>query len=94
MKIFLITIGLSLGVGAHAASDLKFEEHKKQALEGIEKRISAMQEHKTCVSAAQDEKAFKACHEKMREFHHDMRADHLKMRKQRIDKKMEKLEDH
>lgn len=94
MKSLLIALGLLVAIAAHAQKETKFEEHKKQALEGIEKRISAMQEHKTCVSAAQDEKAFKACHEKMREFHHDMRADHLKMRKDRIDKKIDKLEDH
>lgn len=43
-----------------------FEEKKAKALEGIEKRISFINETKACVTAATDENGLKACREKMK----------------------------
>jgi hypothetical protein len=43
-----------------------FEEKKAKALEGIEKRISFINETKACVSSATNEAGLKACREKMK----------------------------
>jgi len=43
-----------------------FEEKKAKALEGIEKRISFINETKACVSSATNDAGLKACREKMK----------------------------
>jgi hypothetical protein len=90
--ILAVVFGLSTWAFAEGPGD-KFEEHKKQALENVDKRIKALQDHKSCISSAKDHKGMELCHEKMKEFHMDMREEHLKNRKDRIDERIKKLED-
>ena len=50
-----------------------FEEKKSKMLEHFDKRISLLNEGKSCVSSATDEAGLKACHEKMRSQREEMR---------------------
>ncbi len=63
-----------------------FEEHKAKMIEGIDKRIAGMNELKSCVSAAKDRDAVKACREKMKDMREDMREE----RKERKEKRKKK----
>lgn len=68
-----------------------FSERKAKALEMIDKRVSGMQEMKTCVSSAADHNAMKACHEK----HHEaMMGMRMEMEEMRHKHKMEKMKNH
>ena len=50
-----------------------FEEKKSKMLEHFEKRISQLNEGKSCVSSATDEAGLKACHEKMKSQREEMK---------------------
>ena len=43
-----------------------FEEHKKQAIASFDARIAALNEAKSCASAASTHEALEACHEKLK----------------------------
>jgi hypothetical protein len=60
-----------------------FEEKKAKALEGIEKRLSFINETKTCVTAATDENALKACREKMKAHRKTMKESRQKRREEK-----------
>lgn len=67
----------------------KFETQKAKVLEKIDKRIKAMNEHKSCVSAAKDKAALKACRGKMKETRgewKDARKERKMKRKMKKDK--------
>lgn len=94
MKEIILAAVFGLGSFAFAEGPgAGFEEHKKNALENIDKHIKALQDSKSCISSAKDHKAMEVCHEKMKEFRMDMREEHLKNRKERIDERIKKLED-
>lgn len=95
MKILLLgsLIVISLSAIADDKKDDGFAAHKTEALAGLDKRISAMQEHKTCVTAANDKDAMKVCHEKMKDFRMENRSEHMGKRHERMGEKMKKHEE-
>lgn len=93
MKKLLVT-GLCLfslaAFADHHEEDDKgktFEEKKANMLQHIDKRISNMNEMKSCVSAAADKDALKACREKMKEYREDMKDKWQEKKKEWKDKK-------
>jgi hypothetical protein len=63
----LCCLSLNSFADHHDEKDGKtFEEKKAMALEGIEKRISFINETKACVSSATNDAGLKACREKMK----------------------------
>ncbi len=90
----LIFVGLSTFAYAEDSSGAgdNFEKHKAAAMEHVDKRLAALQEHKSCVTSAKDMAGMKACQAKMKDFRMDMREDHLKNKRDRIDKKLNKMQ--
>lgn len=91
MKSLITLIALfSLNAFAEApiasATNDNFAERKTQALANIDKRIAMMNEMKTCISGASDQAALKTCHQKMREEHKGMKMD-------RMDHKIQKMQE-
>lgn len=60
----------------------RFEEMKKNLSSQIEERIGHLQEAKSCVNAATDREALKACREKMKEHRKEMREDWQKKKQE------------
>ena len=54
-----------------------FADHKSKVLERIDARMANIEEHKKCVSAAQDKKALKACREANQERMKNLRGDRM-----------------
>jgi hypothetical protein len=52
-----------------------FEEKKAKLTENIDKRISNLNEMKSCVAGAKDKSALKECRKKMKEFKDDMKEE-------------------
>jgi hypothetical protein len=71
LTVFLLCFSLNVFADHHEGdSDKKmegmsFEEAKKMKLEKVDMMIKRMEEHKNCISSAQDKDALKACREKM-----------------------------
>ena len=55
-----------------------FAERKTHMQTEIEQHLTTMNGHKTCVNAAADDAALKACHDKMHEKHMEKRMDKMK----------------
>ncbi len=68
----------------------KFEDVKAKMVTHIDERIAKMNEHKSCVSAAADKEALKACREKMKEYREDMKEKWQEKKKEWKDKKAKK----
>jgi hypothetical protein len=66
-----------------------FEQSKAQALSMIDSRTKALQEAKTCVSAAANYEALKKCHESMKEHRKEFKADRESFREDRKSKREE-----
>lgn len=67
-----------------------FEEKKANMLQQIDSKIAHMNEMKSCVSAAADKDALKACREKMKEHREDMKEKWQEKKKEWKDKKKKK----
>lgn len=63
-----------------------FADRKAQALAHMDKKIAMMNDMKSCISGTTDAAGLKACHEKMREQHKGMKME-------RMDRKMQRLQD-
>lgn len=80
MKKLLVT-GLCLfSLAAFAdnheeGSGKNFEEQKAQIIQNLDKRIAGLNEMKSCISAAADKAAAKACREKFKEAKEDMKEE-------------------
>lgn len=92
----LTTIGaLTLTSFANAqgpAAGAGFETHKQEMLSNMDKRITALQEAKTCITSAQDQESMKKCHEGLREDRMAMRHEHMEKKMQRLDARKAKIE--
>lgn len=82
-----------ISLPALAEDNSVFEARKAEALKEIDQHISKLNEHKTCVSNAKDKESLKTCHEAMKDFRQDRRMEHMGNRRDRLDKKMEKLKE-
>lgn len=76
---------------APAAGD-DFANHKKEALERIDKGIAGMNEAKACVSAAADNEALRKCHEIMRAHHQEMKSDRIGDRMKRMEERKKRID--
>lgn len=68
------------------------EAHKQEVLAHMDKRITALQEAKSCISAAADQESMKKCHESLKEDRMAMRHEHMDKKIQRADARKAKLE--
>lgn len=78
MKFLLATLFClgSLSAFSHDHMEGKtFEEKKSMMLSHIDKKLQGLNESKTCVSSATDEKALKECRQKMKERRKEMKKD-------------------
>jgi flagellar biosynthesis regulator FlbT len=99
MKTILLAIlafsMLNVQAEEKKGSGEKFQKAKSMMLEKIEKRISNLQDVKSCVSSASDKEALKACRAKMKEHRAEMKEqrkqwkEKRKQRKQRRKKNQE-----
>jgi hypothetical protein len=64
---------------------------KAEALSNIDKRLSALTEHKTCVNAATGMEQMRACREKMQTTNMEFRDEHMGKRMEHMQKRREKL---
>lgn len=83
MKVLAVALlVLSAGTFADEVADKAalFGDVKQAVLTNLDQRISNLQEAKTCVSAANDQAALKACKQKMME---SQKALHAQMKGQR-----------
>lgn len=85
---FILCLVLLFSNSTFAEEKTGFEDRKKEALSRIEERIQKLQEHKSCISAAADKEAFKACHGKMKEWRED-KKDEMRERKEERQKRRE-----
>ncbi len=89
MKLLTVAmILLSFNVLADDKEDGKpFEERKAHALQRVEERISKLNEHNACISAAADKEALKGCHQKMKAHRQEMKNKWKSMKAERKGKK-------
>ncbi len=70
-----------------------FEKNKTEMLENIDKKIKAVQDHRSCIAAAKDRSGVKDCMEKMRDTRMEFKEDRMESRKERIEERMKKMEE-
>lgn len=94
MKLIVMFIVLwTFSLESRAEEGANFATHKAEMLANIEERITKLQEHKSCVAAANDKEAMKACREKMKDWREGERAEMQEKRKERMEKRMKKMEE-
>jgi hypothetical protein len=92
MKVLLLALALFSAV-TFAEDNANFEEHKKEILSKIDKRIAMMNEHKSCVSSASSKDALKKCRESIKEEKNEMQKENKEERAQKIDERIKKLQE-
>jgi hypothetical protein len=92
MKVLLLALALFSTV-SFAEDNANFEEHKKEILTKIDKRIAMMNEHKSCVSACTSQEALKKCREGMKEDREEFHKENKEARGQKIDARIKKLQE-
>jgi len=86
----LLAVGMAVGSTVWA-DESGFEQHKKEALAGIDSRIASLNEAKACIQGASSREGMKACHEKLKASHEAMREQRIDDRIERLKKRKEKL---
>lgn len=95
-NVFAALVLIAHPAGFALAEDKKeegFAERKAHILKELDERAAKLQEHKTCVAAAADRDALKACRGKMKEWRHDEREERMEHKKDRLEKRRERLEE-
>jgi hypothetical protein len=76
-KLGSLILGVGLLVASNGiAKNTIFDEHKATELKRVTEHIAKLQEHKTCVTNAQEIEALKACHEKMKKWWQEKSKEH------------------
>lgn len=94
-----LTLGcfFCLGVNSFAfASDdtgAKLEEAKKFQIQEIDQHIASLQEKKSCILAASNHDAMKACREKAKADREKMGAEMKQHRAQKMDERIQRLQE-
>jgi hypothetical protein len=92
MKFFAIVILSMISYSAFADEE-NFAKAKEMMLTNIDKRISFIQEHKSCVSSAAEKTALKACHEKHNTNMQSLRSERKTMKEEfKSERKARKLD--
>lgn len=86
----ILAVVMAVGSTVWAAEE-GFEQHKKDALAGIDSRIASLNEAKSCIQGATSRESMKSCHEKLKASHEAMREQRIDQRIERLKKKKEKL---
>lgn len=96
MKALVVMAVMIFGFQAlahnHEGDGKDFGTHKAEVLKHLDEKIAKLNEHKTCVTAAADKDAFKKCHESMKEFRHEKKAEWKEKREEMKEKRKEKKE--
>jgi len=95
MKVFVAVLFLLLSVGVQAeekGSGEKFQKAKSMMLEKIEKRISNLQDVKSCVSSASNKEALKECRKKMKAHKAEMKEQRKEWKKKKKERRKKKKE--
>ncbi len=79
MKKILLAITCLSSLSVFADDAMKddgknFEEKKSMMLSFVEQRIANLNEHKTCIQAASDKEALKACHVKFKDEREELKT--------------------
>lgn len=96
MKILTVILALSLSTYAFADDHKKGMDGEKlstakaKMIEAIDARISALENHKTCVNSAADKNALMECRKKMKDFHAGQKEKRQEMRKNIKEKRKNK----
>tara|TARA_R110002072_G_scaffold276051_1_gene437635 strand:- start:405324 stop:405638 length:315 start_codon:yes stop_codon:yes gene_type:complete len=91
--LLILPLLLTLNISASDSADKgdkkgkNFEKHKAMAIEQMDKRISAMQKNKDCVSSASDRDALKACRKQAKAANEAFREDMKKRREARKERR-------
>lgn len=83
LLVLIIAFGSLTAFAEKTKDDGRFEERKAKLSTHLDKRIATLQEAKSCVSGAKDDKGLKACHEKMREHRKERREMMKEMKRER-----------
>lgn len=94
MKLLIILSLTTLFAFAHNHEEVegkaaKFNEMKSRALQNIDKRISEMQAHKSCISSATDRESMKACKKAMKANRKEWRQNKKARKEARKQKKQQ-----
>ena len=90
MKMLLVMVAL-ISSSAFAADDMIAKE-KTNIEQNIDKRISLLQDEKSCVSAVVAKEDFKKCREKSEIAHKALEAEHKAKKAEHIDEQIKKLQ--
>ena len=71
----------AIGLAEEVVSPEKMAERKTKVIAGIDKHIAALQEFKTCVSAASQKGDIKKCYEKIKAFRQEYRDAAMESKK-------------
>lgn len=91
MKMFALIV-LSMISYSALAGEENFAKAKEMMLSNIDKRIGLIQEHKSCVSAAAERSALKACHEKHNADMQGLRSERKTMKEEFKSERKERKE--
>mgnify|MGYP001376831831 CR=1 FL=1 len=69
-------------LAAFAETNVNFEDTKKKALEGVEKRITQLQSLKSCMSSSKDQKGLRECRK-------NNKMDNMRRRRAHMEGKMQ-----
>ena len=93
MKTLFVCFSIFVSLNSFAEEKVDFSKHKGEMVAGIEERIQKLQELKSCVSAAADHAAAKACHANMKEWREGERKEHMEKRMGRMQERLKKMEE-
>jgi len=84
---------ISLLMSSVGFAEGDFTAKKQEVLTRIDEKLVKMQEHKTCVAAAQKQEDMQKCHGMMREAHMEKRMEHMEKKKGRLEERIKKMEE-
>lgn len=87
--IFIATVVCSFSVSAN--DDISV--HKAEMTANLDKRISMLNEAKTCVSAAVSKEDMKKCHQGIKEDRMEMRQERMGKKEARLQEKLNKVQE-
>lgn len=90
MKILLVMISL-FTINAYATDEM-FAKQKNNIEQNLEKRISILQEEKSCISSSTSKEDFKKCREKSSISHKALETENKAKRAEHIDEQIKKLQ--
>ena len=94
MKVSLILISFFSAISFNSfATDDMLAKEKANIEQNIDKRISMLQDEKSCVSAVTNKEDFKKCREKAEAAYKALEAEHKAKRAEHIDQQIKKLQE-